>query len=143
MTDARSWERGNSRVRRETEAALYREFPELRDALTADDPDGTNRPVVQLRCPRGHALEKIVLDGDHNGHPIIRTWREYATGEEHDTPSVRNASPFAAAPDDLSAPRIRLQCRRCAYQGVHTQARLLRLFAVALRLDMRDLRIPS
>jgi len=127
----------HDRGRMEATDAIFAKFPNLRDLLR-DDTD-RQRLRLGLRCPKCRKLlETVVLDSDTNDGLILRTLEEWESGD-FATRHARTATP-TAAPDSMTMGRIRLDCPRCPFDGVYTQAQLLNLFTLArLVLDAPDI----
>ncbi len=124
------------------ETQLYEEFPEIRAAAESPDP-----PAVLLRCPRGHRMITVQLHADHN-------WRLTLAAVHADRFEAGRRVASASDPlhgqeqldfDDVGRTKVTFTCprARCTYRGEHRQDRLLKLYAMALRLEVTEIRLPS
>ncbi|MGY1776900.1 hypothetical protein ACI8AV_13670 [Geodermatophilus sp. SYSU D00804] len=127
---------------RDEERAVQRtvaHWPEVVAALREAEPS-----VVRLLCPRGHLLFPAILaDMDGWGLRVVpaqqdRPDRGRVTATRVDPIPLLQPGPLR----DMTDGRTRLDCRRCSYSGVVRPARLLELYAVALRLGRREITMP-
>ena len=126
------------------EEIIYRKFPQVAELLVTDAERTTLRVVLQ--CPKGHPIETVVLDVDHNLHLFLRSLVEY----ESDTDTEMTENAVAAtkwqSPDSMTTARVKLPCprKKCNYNGTKTEAELLRLFVTArFVLDTPGIRLPD
>lgn len=142
---------------------LRDEFPELVELVRS----GVERPV-RLLCPRGHRLLTVTLAAGPSGELSVGPLRERESGRVVATPSApRSTGRPAPSPclepdcsqavvvagycadhggatvDDLSGVKATLRCPKCSYRGDAKQVTLLKLYAVAVRLDLAEVRMPS
>ncbi len=117
------------------EALIYQKYPEIEDRLVNDVLRQHLRVI--LCCPKGHRIEEVVLDADHNWHLFLRSRAEYEdiVGRIEGADYAENAVAATKwhSPDTMRAARLKLPCPRakCSYDGTKTQAELLKLFVMA------------
>lgn len=115
----------------DAEVQIFRDHPQLYKLLTEDLERKKLR--VRLRCPRGHLIETLVLDADHNWHLSIHSLVAYKNLDPHDgdqlTENVAAATTWRSE-DSASAERVKLTCprSRCSYAGTKTRLELLGIF---------------
>ncbi len=138
-----------------------RDWPEIERARTADE-----SPTIRLLCARGHEIRPVWLSEDHRGNLIVvpvhsqRPHRGRATATAVDPLSTR-ANRTSRVCDQVGCPtridyegtcvkhgawksddttsRTRFDCPRCPFTETVRPARLLKLYAVALRLGREDM----
>jgi len=135
------WYDAASQAVGELEAKLYAEFPEIVEAANAVSP-----PIVRLECPKGHQILSVTLGVDHNWHLFVAPANQESVGPKGQVAWA--ADPLKSSDADYDAttgPRVSLRCphKGCKYKGTPRQERLLKLYAVAIRLHLTGIRVPS
>lgn len=118
---------------------------------------------VWIKCPRGHNLVRVVLRRDRNDAPRIEP---YAAAGDAVATSARQGS--SVRPNEVlgyrgvnwlsvegerdelvhgtnvtQADRVRFDCPRCGYDGVHGQATLLQLYTWAALTNHNSVSLES
>ena len=106
------------------------EWPEIVAARAAMEP-----PTVRLLCPRGHELFPVTLTDDDRGLRVVparvdRPYRGRISATLADPIPLHQPGPLR----DVTDGRTAFDCPKCSYSGRVSPARLLALYATALRL---------
>ena len=109
---------------------LIEQWPEIAEARRSPNP-----PIVEFCCPKGHHLVavKLEVDGD---------WRMSLEPVDA-SPAAQGAEPLPQPDRGVAANRVQLNCRSCNSRGTHRSARLLKLYAAAIRLDVSSIDMPT
>jgi hypothetical protein len=127
------------RDEREVQRAVA-DWPEIVEARRAPKP-----PTVRLLCPRRHLLFPVTMTDDADWGLRIaparqdRPHRNRVHSTRVDPISLEQPGPRR----DMTDGRTQLDCSKCSYSGVVRPARLLALYATALRLGRREIELES
>ncbi len=112
------------------ELVLAADFPGLLEVAHDDQ-----APNLRLLCKRGHVVGRVRMVVDYNWHP-------YLVLGAHSEPGLSSATPGDVGELIKGDPlplRVRAKCPVCSYDGRFTGAELLRRYALAWKLEWRDI----